>query len=338
MNASNDLPDFARCCVNLATPRLGAEAVSASDEFFAPRARLIDDAAAVFIPDKYDDHGKWMDGWESRRKRSPGHDHCIVRLGVKGRIRGVDIDTSHFTGNYPPAASIEACLAGKRPLSQATWREIVPATTLGPSAHHFVAVGDDGVFDHVRLNIYPDGGVARLRVYGEPVAAWADDGGDGVYELSALANGGRIVGCNDAHYGSVWTLITPGRGRDMGDGWETRRRREPGNDWLVLALGAPGLIERIEIDTCHFKGNFPDRAAVAGALVAGGGDRSLITRAMLWPEVLGPRKLQADHLHTFAVRHPQPVSHVRLDIFPDGGVSRLRVFGRLCKAPETLSV
>ena len=338
MNDSNHLPDFARACVNLATPRLGAEAVSASDEFFAPRARLIADADAVFIPDKYDDHGKWMDGWESRRRRGPGHDHCIVRLGVKGRIRGVDIDTSYFTGNYPPGASIEACLAGKRPLSEATWRKIVPATALGPSAHHFVAVDDDGVFDHVRLNIFPDGGVARLRVYGEPVASWADDGGDGVYELSALANGGRIVGYNDAHYGSVWTLIAPGRGLDMGDGWETRRRREPGNDWLIVALGAPGLIERIEIDTCHFKGNFPERTGLAGALVDAGDDRSIITGAMFWPEILEPQKLQADHIHTFALKKPVPASHVRLDIYPDGGVSRLRVFGRLYQKPETLSV
>ncbi len=334
----NDSPDFASRFVNLATPRLGAEAVSASDEFFAPRSRLIDDKAAVFIPDKYDDHGKWMDGWESRRRRSPGHDHCIVRLGAKGRIRGVDIDTSHFTGNFPPGASIEACLAGQRPLDQATWREIVPATALGPSAHHFIAVDDDGVFDHVRLNIHPDGGVARLRVYGEPVASWSDDGGDGVYELSALANGGRIVGYNDAHFGSVWTLITPGRGLDMGDGWETRRRREPGNDWLVLALGAPGLIERIEIDTCHFKGNFPDRAGLAGALVEGANDQSIITAAMFWPALVEPQKLKADHIHKLTLKTPVAASHVRLDIFPDGGVSRLRVFGRLYEKPATLAV
>ncbi len=333
-----DRPDFARRLVNLATPRLGAEAVSASDEFFAPRARLIADADPVFIPDKYDDHGKWMDGWETRRKRSPGHDHCIVRLGVKGRIRGVDIDTSHFTGNYPPGASIEASLAGKRPLDQATWREIVPATALGPSAHHYVGVSDDGVYDHVRLNIHPDGGVARLRVYGEPVASWADDGGDGVYELSALANGGRIVGYNDAHFGSVWTLITAGRGRDMGDGWETRRRREPGNDWLVLALGAAGLIEKIEIDTCHFKGNFPDRAGLAGALVEAASDAAIITDTMFWPMLLDAQKLKADHIHTFKLKSPVAASHVRLDIFPDGGVSRLRVFGRLYEKPVIMSV
>jgi allantoicase len=257
---------------------------------------------------------------------------------VKGRIRGLDIDTSHFTGNYPPAASLEACLAGRTGLAEARWREIVPPTPLRPSAHHFLPIADEGVFDHVRLHILPDGGVARLRVYGEPVASWADDGGDGVYELSALANGGRIVGYNNAHYGTVWTLIAPGRGLDMGDGWETRRRREPGNDWLIVALGAPGLIERIEIDTCHFKGNFPDRAAVAGALVEGPSDASVITQAMFWPWVLEPQKLEADRIHAFKVKPGQPVSHVRLDIFPDGGVSRLRVFGRLYRKPETLSV
>lgn len=332
MTATAELPEFARQAVNLASPRLGSKPIQASDEFFAPAKRMLQDGPAVFIPNKYDSHGKWMDGWESRRRRSGGHDWCIVKLGVKGAIRGVDIDTSHFTGNYPPAASVEACLSAKPPNERTKWTEIVPASKLGPSAHHFIPAGAEGVFNYLRLNIYPDGGVARLRVYGEPVAAWEGKDESAVYELSALANGGRIVAYNDAHYGTVWTLITAGRGINMGDGWETRRRREPGNDWLIVKLGAPGKIERIEVDTAHYKGNYPDRCSLQAALVTNGTDKSVITQSMFWPELLPQQKLSMDKIHRFdkkLIRSVGPVSHVKLNIYPDGGVSRLRIFGRL---------
>jgi allantoicase len=327
-----DLPDFARYLVNLASPRLGSKPIAVSDEFFAPAERMLRDEPAVFIPGKYDDHGKWMDGWESRRRRDGGHDWCVVRLGIKGAIRGVDIDTSHFTGNYPPAASIEACLTEKAPTEKTKWTEILPAMPLGPSAHHYAPIADPGVYNHLRLHIHPDGGVARLRVYGEPVAAWNGKDRKALYELSALANGGRIVGYNDAHYGTVWTLLTAGRGVDMGDGWETRRRREPGNDWIIVMLGAPGRIERIEVDTAHYKGNYPDRCSLQAALVDSGTDTAIVNQSMFWPEVLAPQKLSMDKIHKFekaSIRDVGPVSHVKLNIHPDGGVSRLRIFGRL---------
>ncbi len=331
MSATADIPEFARKLVNLASPRLGSKPAGSSDEFFAPATRMLQDTPAVFIPDKYDSHGKWMDGWESRRRRGGGHDWCIVKLGVKGVIRGVDIDTSHFTGNYPPAASLEACLSDKPPGEKTKWTEILPSVKLGPSAHHFQPVSAPGVFNYLRLNIYPDGGVARLRVYGEPVAAWEGKNRKSAYELSALANGGRIVAYNDAHYGTVWTLITAGRGINMGDGWETRRRREPGNDWLIVKLGAPGHIERVELDTAHYKGNYPDRCSLQAALVKGGTDQAVITQSMFWPELLPQQKLSADKIHKFdkQLRADGPVSHVKLNIYPDGGVSRLRIFGRL---------
>ncbi len=332
MTADQTLPDFARRLVNLASPRLGSQAISASDEFFAPKERLLDDAAAAFIPEKFDSHGKWMDGWETRRRRDGGHDHCLIRLGVKGIIHGLDIDTSHFTGNYPPAASLEACLSDAEPGPDAEWRPILPPSPLGPNAHHFLPIVPCGPFNYLRLRIHPDGGVARLRVYGEPVASWEGGGSEAIHELSALANGGRIMAYNDAHYGSVWTLLTEGRGRDMGDGWETRRRREPGNDWIIIRLGAAGQIERIVLDTCHFKGNYPDRASLQAALVGAGSDNSIVTQSMFWPELMGPRKLSADAIHEFEgdeIERLGAVDHVKLNIFPDGGVSRLRIFGRL---------
>jgi allantoicase len=332
MPSHDQLPDFARNSVNLASPRLGSRAIMASDDFFADKSRLLQDSEPVFIPDKYDENGKWMDGWESRRRRGGGHDFCIIKLGVKGQVHGVDIDTRHFTGNYPPAASIEAVLAEDRSTDKALWREIVPVTKLGPSQQHFISVSDRGVYDHLRLNIFPDGGVARFRVYGDPVADWEGKDKAARYELSALKNGGRIIAYNDAHYGSVWTMLLEGRGINMGDGWETRRRREPGNDWIIVRLGAAGIVDRIEVDTAHYKGNYPDRCSVSAAMVRSPSDTSVISEAMYWPELMGEQKLEADKIHAFEgskIAKLGPVNHVRLNIFPDGGISRLRIFGTL---------
>jgi allantoicase len=317
------LPDWARGRVNVASPRLGSAAVRCSDDFFAPMARMLQDQPAVFRPGVYDETGKWMDGWESRRRRDAGHDWCVIRLGVRSRLAGVDIDTSHFTGNYPQAASLWASDAAGEPGGDG-WTEILPPAPLGPSAHHFREVASGGTWRWLRLNIYPDGGVARFRAYGDPVPDWT---ATGEVELSALRNGGRIVGWNDAHYGDPWAILTAGRGRDMGDGWETRRRREPGNDWIIVGLAAPGVVSAIEIDTAYYRGNFPDRASVQAARARSGTDDSLITQSMFWPLILPETKLQADHVHRFAIAPGPAVSHVKLNIHPDGGVSRFRVFG-----------
>ncbi len=329
-----DLPAFAVRHPNLASADLGARVVSCTDEFFAPAERMLQSSGPIFIVGKFDDHGKWMDGWETRRRRNGGHDHAIVRLGLPGVIEGVDIDTSHFTGNFPPAASLLACRCEGDPDDSAEWVEIVPATSLKASAHHFVEVRDDRVWTHLRLNIFPDGGVARLRVYGRPACDWERRDPGVLYEVSALANGGRIVAYSDAHYGVPTGILKPGRGVDMGDGWETRRRREPGNDWLILELGHAVTVEKIEIDTAHFKGNYPDRVSVLGALVAESTDQSLVTQSMFWPELLGEQKTEMDKQHFFEGGQIQPigpVSHVRVNIFPDGGLSRVRIWGRLAR-------
>jgi allantoicase len=255
-----------------------------------------------------------------------------VKLGARGVIRGVDIDTSHFTGNYPPAASIAACVSQSEPSDRTDWVEILPTVPLGPSAHHFHAIANDESWTHLRLNIYPDGGVARLRVYGEPVPSWEGKDRNALHELSLANNGGRIVAYNNAHYGSVWTLLTSGRGINMGDGWETRRRREPGNDWIIVKLGAAGIVEKVEVDTCHYKGNYPDRCSLQAALIDTTTPSAVITEAMFWPELMGQQKLEMDRIHTFAgdaLKKLGAVNYVKLNIFPDGGVSRLRIFGRL---------
>ena len=325
------LPEFATRWINLAQPRLGAAAIHVTDDFFAAAERLIDPAPAVFIPNKYDDHGQWMDGWESRRKREAGHDHCTIRLGRPGIIKGIDIDTSHFTGNFPPAASLDARFGEGDPGAKAKWTEILPASNLRGHAHHYLAIADDRVWSHVRLHIYPDGGVARLRVYGRIHLDWSKADRKALVDLAAMENGGRVIACIDRHYGSPENLTAPGRAPDMGDGWETRRRREPGEDWAILALGARGRIKRIEVDTAHFKGNYPDRCSIQAADVAGGTEESLVTQSMFWPVLLPEKKLEADKLHRFEkdIAAVGPVSHVRFNIHPDGGVSRLRLWGEL---------
>lgn len=321
--------DFTRL-VNLASPRLGAEVTYATDDFFADKTRLIDPTGPVFIPGKYDDNGKWMDGWESRRKRTTGYDHAIIKLGQPGMIEGVNIDTSHFTGNFPPAASIDVCVSDDAiPGENAEWRELVPSTNLNGDSHHLLAAQSGAPVTHIRLNIFPDGGVARLRVYGTVYKDWRTMSQSSEVDLLALENGGRPIIANNEHFGVLANIMAPGRGVDMGDGWETRRRREPGNDWAIVALGHPGTISRILVDTAHFKGNFPSGISLQAALVDGGTDDSLPVQSQFWQELLPQQPLTADAEHTFQaeIEALGPVSHVRINIYPDGGISRLRLFG-----------
>lgn len=323
------LPDWARQQINLADQRLGAEAIACSDDFFGPMARMLNAEPPIFVPGKYDANGKWMDGWESRRKRSPGHDWCVVRLARPGRIAGIDIDTSFFIGNYPPAASLDGCPDGSDPLGAESWVPLLSPTALNGNQHHLIALDSTSCCSHVRLNILPDGGVARLRVYGRPGGApIADENG---IDLAAALNGAYPVAWNDEHFGFAGNLLMPGRGINMGDGWETRRRREPGFDWCIIALGQPGTIRRIAVDTAHFKGNFPDRCSLQAGFAPGVSARALITQAQFWPTLLPEVKLQADSIHLFHENLAAlgTTTHVRLNLHPDGGISRLRLWGDL---------
>ncbi len=324
--------DLRRQYVDLAQPRLGSEVVYATDDFFADKARLIDAAPPVFIPGKYDDNGKWMDGWESRRKRVPGHDWCVVRLGVAGRVAGFEIDTRHFTGNYPPGAEIEVCRSDQ-PNPEGGWVKVTARLELKGDDRIFVPVEHADPITHVRLHIYPDGGVARLRVWGRVDPNWTKVAEGEVVDLLAMAWGGRGIVANDEHFGRVENLTAPGRGVDMGDGWETRRRREPGHDWAVLELGTFGVLEQVVVDTAHFKGNYPDRCSIQATRRAHGTPAEIAAQAEDWPVLLPEVKLQADHIHTFRdeLAALGPVRFVRLNLYPDGGVSRLRLMGTVAR-------
>jgi allantoicase len=322
---------------DLASARTGGRALATNDDFFASKANLVNPGPAIWIPDKYTAKGKWMDGWESRRRRVPGHDWCIVRLGMRGIVHGVNVDTSHFTGNYPSHGSIEALdsASAPKPSISATdgppWTTILEKSALRGNGDNFFAIDDRRPWTHLRLSIYPDGGVARLRVYGEVSVDWKTAApGNRVVDLASITNGGLFLDASDTHYGTKGALIMPDRAKHMGDGWETKRRRGPGHDWAIVRLGAPGMVSKVEIDTNHYKGNYPDRASVEGCLAPGATVERL--RAADWSVMIPETKLSAHKRHYFSGKHVRKfgaVSHVRLNIFPDGGVSRLRIHGTL---------
>ncbi len=332
----DNAPAFTRQWANVADATLGAYAVEATDEFFGGKARLLKPEAPISKIGTFDAHGQWMDGWESRRRRVPGHDHVVVRLAARCRIHGFDIDTAFFTGNYAPAASIEACLSDSERIEEGDWRQVMPHTPLGPNAHHYIAVDDPELVSHIRLHIYPDGGVARLRVYGEVAIDWSRHDPDEMIDLAALMNGGRAVAWNDSHYGTPSNILKPGRGTNMADGWETRRRREPGYDWTIIALGSPGAPRRLEIDTTHFKGNNPARCSVQGAISDTDIEQALVAESLHWPDLLPEQPIQPNAAQVFEdeLRDLGPISHVRLNMIPDGGISRFRVHGHRGEASE----
>jgi allantoicase len=319
--------------VDLASERLGAAVVAANDEFFAPKENLIKAAAPVWREDEYTERGKWMDGWETRRRRDLGpdaHDWCIVRLGARGIVRGVDVHTAFFTGNYPASCAIDACdltgLPAADALIQASWRDVLPRTPLEGDAHNLLAIEKAPAATHLRLRIFPDGGVARLRVHGDVVADWDRLRRRGDVDLGAVEHGGSVVACSDMFYGSRHNLIMPGDATHMGDGWETKRRRGPGHDWTIVRLGAEGTIRRVDVDTRHFKGNAPGACSLDAVRLAPG---DALDTAQ-WRELLARTPLQPHARHAFEeeLRAIGDVTHARLNIFPDGGIARLRLFGR----------
>jgi allantoicase len=322
--------------------RLRGSVVAASDEFFAAKENLIKPHPPVFVPETYDAKGQVYDGWETRRRRGPGgtlpdravRDWVIVRLGVPGVVRSIVVDTAFFTVNYPQACSADACsVSGYPSLEELTagpvpgrWREIVPRALLTGDARHAFKVNSDRRSTHVRLNIFPDGGVARLHVHGEVVPDPALLEGLTV-DLAALENGADIAARSDRFYSSPRNVISPGLSRVMGEGWETRRRRKPGYEWLVVRLAGRGVIRLAEIDTSWFRGNQPDSAALQTIDAADPAPGSLADEHA-WRDLLPPVKLLPDTPHRFRV-DGEPATHVRLNVFPDGGVARLRLYGSL---------
>lgn len=314
--------------IDLASEKLGGQVLDCSDDFFASMHNLIKPGRGIFIEDKYTENGKWMDGWESRRNRTTDHDWCIIKLGAAGIIRGVDVDTNHFLGNHPPHCSLEACFSEDDELDKIAWTEILSNSPLNPGSQHFFEISNANKWTHVKLHIYPDGGIARLKIYGEVLKDWQQVDKGPVIDLAAAVNGGKSIACNDMFFSHMDNLIMPGKGVNMGDGWETKRNRVPGNrDWVIIRLAHKGSVHKIVVDTHHFKGNYPDSCLIEGCLVS---DESQIENQS-WVILLPQSKLQAHQEHLFEeeIDNHGPFSHIRLSIFPDGGISRLRLFGAI---------
>jgi allantoicase len=315
--------------VDLAAERLGGAVLFANDDFFASKDNLLKASAPVWKEGEYTDRGKWMDGWESRRRRISGHDYCLIRLGLPGVVRGVVVDTAFFRGNFPESCSIEATSLPGQPdvdeIAKAQWTEILPRSPLKGDSKNDFSIGLRRRFTHLRFNIFPDGGVARLRVHGEavPDPRWMGVEGAEV-DLASIENGARIAGASDMFFGHGHNLIMPGRGVNMGDGWETKRSRRPLDtaDWIVLKLAGAGTIARAEVDTSHFKGNAPESCALE---VGNSPDGS-------FTEILARTNLLAHTRHHFdAILGHAPATYARFRIFPDGGVSRLRLWGAVSR-------
>lgn len=321
-------PDFVSL-PDLASERLGGAVIAANDEFFAPKENLIKSTPPEWREGEYTERGKWMDGWETRRRRSPGFDWAIVRLGRPGIVKGVVIDTSYFTGNFPEQASIDACsIDNAASLDRVTggevrWEPILPKSQLkGDSANYFPVDSNKRV-THLRFSIFPDGGVARLRVHGQvvPDARIFAEGRE--VDLAALENGGVVISASDMHYGNPQNLIMPGRSTHMGDGWETKRRRGPGHDWTIIQLARKGTIQRIEMDTDHFKGNAPGQCMLEFTNAA---DGKFDAATAKWSVLLPETPVEPHARHSWDVSAGS-ATHVRLNIYPDGGVARLRLMG-----------
>lgn len=350
---------------DLASRKLGGQALACSNDFFAGMENLVKAEAAVFDKDLYGDRGKIMDGWESRRRRflpdgstddGLQYDWCVIKLGAQGIIHGVNVDTAFFLGNAPQTVALQACASDVNPDDTTEWTDIVARSAVGPGCDNFFTVESDQVWTHVRLNMYPDGGIARLRVYGEVVVDAAQRLPGELIDLAYIKNGARPLVCSDMFFSHMQNLIMPGRGVNMGDGWETKRRRHIGDaeqdrshDWLILKLAGAGNIEKVLVDTAHFKGNYPHSFALEGATLTeeqaadvdalaadAHQDALLADRAQPseidWQPIMERTPLFDDREHTFrkeVKNNDHAFTHIRLKMYPDGGISRLRLWGYL---------
>jgi allantoicase len=328
--------------INVTSLDLGTKILYASDEFFANAQRMLEESEAVF-KDEYDENGHWMDGWETRRRRDSKNDFCIIKLGAISKIDSFVVDTAHFKGNYPLAVSIKACFAKDVRDEEIVnhpetleWKDLLLQSDLeGDKKHDFKSSCQDEI-THLRMDIYPDGGIARFKAFGRICFD------EKLYEenninVISMLSGARAVTTNNEFFGALQNILKVEDALYMGDGWETRRRRKPGFDWGIIELAKPAIIDNIVIDTNFFKGNFPDSFSICSAYVKESTDNSIATQSIFWEELIPSQKLEMDNKHYYNksfLLHNKPITHIRVNIFPDGGVSRLKLFGKFIKDDE----
>jgi len=317
--------------IDLAQPRLGSKILYKTDDFFGPVERILSSTKPIWKEGIYDKNGKWMDGWETRRKRSPGNDYLILYLGRPGKLNIINIDTSYFNGNHPKYASVEGCSNNKKNLGKnVTWKTILKKSRIKPNTENFFSIKKNETFTHIKLNIFPDGGVARLRLFGK-ISLNKSSFKNNKIELSSILNGTSIVAVNNEHFGKAENILAPGRAINMGDGWETRRRRDQGNDWVIFKFGIPGKIQKIIIDTLHFKGNYPDYFILQGKYINENkiiSKNELVKKSNNWDNIVKKTKLYENKMHIIEnILSKKIYNFIKLSIFPDGGISRVNIFG-----------
>lgn len=323
--------------VDLINKALGSRILAFSDEWFAAAENLTTPSPPIRKPGVFTYAGAWYDGWETRRHNPEPFDWVVIRLGVaSGRVKGVEIDTAFFNGNQAPEVAVQGCFISddreKEVKSKdfAEWETILPKQECGPSRRHGWLLGKmtSKAYTHVRLQMFPDGGIARFRLFGEVVPVLPQNL-EAVFDLAATVNGGVAVSCSDQHFGTKDNLLLPGRGKDMGDGWETKRSRGEHIDWAIIKLGLPGVIEKLVVDTAHFRGNFPQKVQVFAAPAA---DKAPSHEDSVWTEILSPQRAGPDREHGYGSDVLKEVGKtygfVKLVIIPDGGVKRIRVLGK----------
>ena len=320
---------FTNGLIDLAQPRLGTKVLFKTDDFFASANRIISPTEPVFKAGVFDKHGKWMDGWESRRKRTEGHDYIILKLGKSGKIKKVDVDTSHFNGNQPSMVSIEGANSSSDKISQLKWQFLLSKKKTKANSHHYFKVNSKKVFTHIKFNIFPDGGVARLKLYGSIVKSKKLE--NKKINLASLLEGASVIACNNEHFGKAENILAPGKAKNMGDGWETRRRRDKGFDWLILNSLSGKEINKIEISTHHFKGNFPSYCSLQAAyLPTLKNSKQIVRSSVKWKYLLKDAKLSSNRVHIFKnnLMKQNKINFIKINIFPDGGISRFRIYGK----------
>jgi allantoicase len=320
---------FTNGLIDLAQPRLGTKVIYKTDDFFASANRIISPTEPVFKVGVFDKHGKWMDGWESRRKRTEGHDFIIIKLGKPGTIKKVDVDTSHFNGNQPAMVSIEGANSNSNKINQLKWQPLLSKKKTKANSHHYFTVNSNKVFTHIKFNIFPDGGVARLRLYGS--IAKSNKLKNKKINLASLLDGSSVIACNNEHFGKAENILAPGKAKNMGDGWETRRRRGKGFDWLILNSLDGKEIDKIEISTHHFKGNFPSHCSLQAAYLPNSkNSKQIVKSSNNWKYLLKDAKLSANKVHVFKnnLMKKDKINFIKINIFPDGGISRFRIYGK----------
>jgi len=316
--------------INLCSPVIGTKIYDFSDQFFGLASRLLKDEPPVFKDGVYDKNGKWMDGWETRRKRVKGNDFVIIKLGLPGMISFAEIDTSFFNGNQPQYASIDACYIDNK-TKKFNWSSILSKQKLKPDAKHGFKINKSkNIYNYIRLNIYPDGGVARLKLLGDVVVDKINFSKN-KFDLLSVLKGSKIVACSDEHFGKAENLLLPFKSKNMGNGWETKRRRGAGFDWVIIKLGKPGFIENFDIQTHYFKGNFPSYCSIQYFFSNKNINiNSIVNSSKKWEYLVKHLELKAhSSIKKQLSKKSKKINYLKLNIYPDGGISRIRSLGKI---------